>query len=242
MTVLYVYGIVDAPSFDGADLNGHDGASVFPVPCESCAAVVSNLLRREIAPEPLSVWLHEQVLQGLMRRHAVVPMRFGTIAADASMLRDSVRLMHHALASDLGRLRGRVEFALRVADIRAERPPLREAERPSDAAQALPPGTRYLRARAERLRERIAGENAAGRLECALRRYLDRAAENAVWEHATTRSPTLLASYLVARDDVTAFVDAVAAVRQHHPALDFSCTGPWAPYSFVTMRPPETWR
>ena len=199
MTMLYVYGIVDSPGFDGTALNGHDGASVFPVPYGNCAAVASNLSCREVAPEPRSVWLHEQVLQALMRQHAVVPIRFGTIVTDAGVLR-------------------------------------------SESAQALPPGTRYLRARAERLRETIAGENAAGRLERRLRRHLDRSADSAVWEPATMRSATLAASYLVERDAVPAFIDAIAAARARHPALHVSCTGPWAPYSFVTARVPETWR
>ena len=242
MTMLYVYGIVNSPSFDGAALNGHDGAGVFPVPCGNCAAVASNLSRREIAPEPCSVWLHEQVLQTLMRQHAVVPIRFGTIVADAGELRSTVRLMHGAFAGDLRRLRRKVEFALRITNIRTEGSPVREAERQSNSAQALPPGTRYLRARAERLRERIAGETAAGRLERRLRRHLDRSADSAVWEPATTRSATLAASYLVARDTVPAFIDAIAAARARHPALHVSCTGPWAPYSFVTARVPETWR
>ena len=238
MTMLYVYGIVDSPSFDGTALNGHDGASVFPVPCGNCAAVASNLSRREIAPQPRSVWLHEQVLQALMRQHAVVPIRFGTIVTDASLLRSTVRLMHGALAIDLRRLRRKVEFALRITNIHTESPPVREAERQGDSAQALPPGTRYLRARAERLRERIAGETAAGRLECRLRRHLDRSAYSAVWEPATMRSATLAASYLVERDAVPAFIDAIAAARARHPALHVSCTGPWAPYSFVTARVP----
>src|SRR6516165_9118805 len=123
----------------------------------------------------------------------------------------------------------------------AECPHTGDAERKSDAAQALTPGTRYLRARAERWRERIASEDAAGRIERALRQHLDPAAENTVWGFATTRSATLIASYLVERNEISAFVAAVADVRGRHPALDVSCTGPWAPYSFVTARSPEAW-
>jgi hypothetical protein len=52
---------------------------------------------------------------------------------------------------------------------------------------------------------------------------------------STTRSePGLLAAaYLVPAADVTPFTGRVAAVRDEHPELDFSCTGPWPPYSFV---------
>lgn len=242
MTMLYVYGLVDTPSLDGTPLKGHDGASVFAVRCGECAAATSYLSRHTITPRPRSVWLHERVLDALMRRHAVLPLRFATIVPDVDMLRNRLRPMYHALAGDLRRLRGKVEFALRVTNIHAECPHTGDdAERKSDAAQALTPGTRYLRARAERWRERIASEDAAGRIERALRRHLDPAAENAVWGFATTRSATLIASYLVERNEVSAFVAAVADVRGRHPALDVSCTGPWAPYSFVTARSPEAW-
>src|SRR5262245_66410369 len=89
--------------------------------------------------------------------------------SDVDMLRNCLRPMYHALAGDLQRLRGKVEFALRITNIHAECPHTGDAERKSDAAQALTPGTRYLRARAERWRERIASEDAAGRIERALR-------------------------------------------------------------------------
>jgi hypothetical protein len=172
------------------------------------------------------VWLHEQVLEALMRRHAVLPLRFGTLVPDAEMLRNRLAAMLPALGDDLRRLRGRVEFALRVTGVDAECLRAGDAAETSDAARTLSPGTRYLRARAERT-------------ERALRQHLDPTAESAAWGLAAARSTTLVASYLVPRKDASAFAAAVADVRAHHPALKISCTGPWAPYSFVTVRPPK---
>jgi hypothetical protein len=236
--MLYVYGIVDSASLAGTPPKGHDGASVFAVPCGDCAAAASNLLGGTIAPRPRSVCLHEHVLHALMRRHAVLPLRFATIAPDASTLRNRLGPMHGALVADLRRLRGKVEFALRITNIRADGPRPGHAAGESAAARTLPPGTRYLRARAECWRERIAGEDAARCTERVLRRHLDPAAENAVWGLAT-RSASLVASYLVERNEVPSFLATVADVRARHPTLDVSCTGPWAPYSFVTARATE---
>jgi hypothetical protein len=146
MTMLYVYGIVDSASLGGTPLKGHDGASVFAVPCGDCAAAASSRFGGTIAPTPRSVWLHERVLHALMRRHAVLPLRFATIAPDASALRNRLGPMHGALIADLRRLRGKVEFALRITNILAESPRAGHAPGESAAAQALPPGTRYLRA------------------------------------------------------------------------------------------------
>lgn len=238
MTMLYVYGVVDSSSLGGSPLTGHDAASVFAVACGDCAAAASNLSRRTIVPGPGSVWLHEQVLEALMRRHAVLPLRFGTLVPDAEMLRNRLAAMLPTLSDDLRRLRGRVEFALRVTGVDTECLRAGDAAEPSDA-RTPSPGTRYLRERAERRRHRIAFEDAARCTERALRQHLDPTAESAAWGRAAERSTTLVASYLVPRKDASAFAAAVADVRAHHPALKISCTGPWAPYSFVTVRPPE---
>src|SRR5262245_10867858 len=169
--MLYLYGTAASPSLDGARWTGDGGATVFAVPCGDCAAAASNLSRRTIGPGPGSVWLHEQVLEALMRRYAVLPLRFGTLVPDAEMLRNRLAAMLPAVGDDLRRLRGRVEFALRVTDVDAECLRAGDGAETSDAARTLSPGTRYLRARAERRRHRIAFEDAARRTGRALRRH-----------------------------------------------------------------------
>ena len=139
MTMLYVYGVVDSSSLGGSPLTGHDAASVFAVARGDCAAAASNLSRRTIVPGPESVWLHEQVLEALMRRHAVLPLRFGTLVPDAEMLRNRLAAMLPTLGDDLRRLRGRVEFALRVTGVDTECLRTGDAAETSDA-----PGRRHL--------------------------------------------------------------------------------------------------
>ncbi len=241
---LYVYGIVDSPSFEAA-LSGHDGADVFSIASGDLAAAASEL-SHDIAPAPLNVWRHEQVLEALMQQHAVLPLRFGTLVADRDTLCDELRRMHPALTRDLGRVRGKVEFALRVSNIGnidADGPLALDCRPKGDDAQPLRPGTGYLRARAELLRERTIREDAARRVERMLRLHLDPSADEAVWRiDAAARSATLIASCLVGRDHISRFVGAIDDVRDRHPRLKVTCTGPWAPYSFVTVRPAETWR
>jgi len=237
---LYVYGIVGSPSFDAA-LSGHEEAGVFAVPCGDLAAAVSEL-SRDVAPEPQNVWRHEQVLEALMQQHAVLPLRFGTHVARRDALCDALRRIRPALTRDLERLSGRVEFALRVTNVGANDNLVLAAGSKVDGAQPLRPGTGYLRARAELLRERTVREAAARRIEAMLRQHLDPSAEDAVWELAEGQAKTLTASYLVERAHISRFVDAIDHVRDRHLELDVTCTGPWAPYSFVTVRPGETWR
>jgi hypothetical protein len=139
----------------------------------------------------------------------------------------------------LARVRGRAEFALRVAGIAAGESAVRSRD---DSASSLLPGTRYLQAKAKIFHDQAIVEAAARRVQDTLQAYLDGPAVAAVWELAAMASATLTASYLVARDNIPQFIHAVDLARNDHPALDVTCSGPWAPYSFVSMRRAETER
>ena len=236
MTMLYVYGVVDSSSLGGSPLTGHDAASVFAVACGDCAAAASNLSRRTIVPGPGSVWLHEQVLEALMRRHAVLPLRFGTLVPDAEMLRNRLAAMLPTLSDDLRRLRGRVEFALRVTGVDTECLRAGDAAEPSDA-RTPSPGTRYLRERAERRRHRIAFEDAARCTERALRQHLDPTAE-APW--GRLRNDRRLGRIVPGAAQGRLGVCRGSRRRSRaSPGAQDQLHRSMAPYSFVTVRPPE---
>jgi hypothetical protein len=48
----------------------------------------------------------------------------------------------------------------------------------------------------------------------------------------------LNAAYLVGTEDLEAFGEAVSGVASAHPELEVEQTGPWPPYSFVTLGQP----
>jgi hypothetical protein len=85
-----------------------------------------------------------------------------------------------------------------------------------------------LRGRETELLERL--ESVRDCVEVAVRLEGDgaRDAHDALRSVARAARP---GAYLVAAEDVEAFVAHVAALRSE--ALDVSCTGPWPPYSFV---------
>jgi hypothetical protein len=49
----------------------------------------------------------------------------------------------------------------------------------------------------------------------------------------TSEENLLRASYLVRANDVDRFADRVRELQRGDGGLALSCTGPWAPYSFV---------
>ncbi|MBV9237061.1 MAG: GvpL/GvpF family gas vesicle protein [Xanthobacteraceae bacterium] len=235
--MLYVYGVVDSPQFSAA-VSGHEGAIVFPVACGDLAAAASKL-SGAVEPEVQHVWRHERVLELLMQEHAVLPLRFGTCVSDVDTVCGELQRRRPALLEGLARVRGRAEFALRVAGIMAGHSSVASSD---DRASSPLPGTRYLQAKAKIFHERALVQAAARRVRDTLQPYLDGPAVAAVWGPGDGASAELTASCLVDRDNIPQFIHAVEEVRRNHRALDVTCSGPWAPYSFVSMRAAEAER
>jgi Gas vesicle synthesis protein GvpL/GvpF len=159
-----------------------------------------------------ALWAHEAIVDELLATGPVVPFRFGTTlpdraAAEAYLTREAERFKR-----TLAELQGRVELAVRVV--------LPEAKREEEPAD----GTAYLAARA-RTRDALAGLLAPLEPLAADIKHRDGGPAEVV-----------RASYLVARDDVDQFAAAVRGLQENHPDVALSCTGPWAPYSFVGER------
>lgn len=251
--MLYVYGIVDSHRFETIPGEGHEAGDVAPLPCGAFAAAVSVISSRAIEATPQSVWRHERVLERLMQDHTVLPLRFGAICPDAEALREFLVHSTDELLSDLGRVRGKVEIALRIVDDDRsvelpggclERDHVRAANR--QTAEAVPGildasnddkpagrGAAYLRARLRRAASETAREDGAKRLGRLLRQQLDAVLNDVVCAPPADASAGYRVSCLVERGRVAAFAAALDRFRGDHPRFDVTCTGPWAPYSFV---------
>ena len=252
--MLYVYAIVDSHRFEIILGEGHEAGDIVSVSCGAFAAAVSSLSSRIIAATPQNVWRHERVLERLMRDHAVLPLRFGTICPDADALREFLLHSTDDLLNDLERVRGKVEIALRIVDDDRSTPLPGEGPRilttNHQVADAIPGifdasnddepvsrGAAYLRARLQHHRGEMAREESAKRLGQLLRQHLDTVLKDVVCAPPADASTGYRASCLVERDRLPAFADALDRFRGDHPQFDVTCTGPWPPYSFVAAAP-----
>jgi hypothetical protein len=211
--VIYVYAITDATGT--------------PLPQPTLREVTAHGLAVVFAPDgapagptPDVLWVHEDVVESLMRDRTVLPMRFGTRLAGEDTARTLLDERHEEFARMLEAVRGRVELGVRVAGREGAAP---EMERPST-------GTEYIAQRMSASRE---AEQVAAAVHEPLARIADRS--------ATARSPrageVMTASYLLPSARVGAFTDEVEHLQRVHPELSLTCTGPWPPYSFVAEAP-----
>jgi len=204
--MIYVYAISEAPAAVEAD--GICGAPARSLQAGALAAVISTLEEPPTAEAP-ALLAHEGVVEAVMAAQPVLPVQFGMTFAEEAEVTALLERRQDAFGELLREVRGCVELSVRV---RWSPPEPAAAESGRDYLQ----DRRHERRRADVVHQPLA----------------------ALARSSTSRSePGLLAAaYLVPAADVGPFTGRLETIRDEHPDLDFSCTGPWPPYSFVGAR------
>jgi hypothetical protein len=213
--VIHVYAVVDGLE-ELPPLAGLDDAPLERQQVDGLEVVLSRARTppsAEVTRE--AVLRHAQVVEGLLARSgAVLPAQLGRAFRDEDELVDSLRAQATQLGRSLDRVRGCVEFGLRVL-------PAAEGRR-SDASS----GAEYMRVRLDELR----GQD---RLVAELHEPLARLAR----ESALQRDDGgIRAAYLVERKGADSFRETARSLERA-TELAVICTGPWPPYSFANGEP-----
>lgn len=218
MKSLYVYALVDErPEADAALGKGISRRPLSVVTVGRTFVVVEEAE----APPPTAAHLvaHDRVMRRLAKRFAaLLPVRFGTVARDRAMLRALVAPRKGELARGFERVRGAVQFTLRVSG--------KKQRRPKPPAMSGGPGTRWL---AERLLARRIPE--ADSLTDATKPWVREQRS----EPTPERAPRLGTIYqLVSKSDVRSWRGALTRAIPKLPRdVTVSVSGPWPAYAFV---------
>jgi len=111
----YLYAVIDSTPEQEWDVYGIDGHAVRSLTDGAVSAVVSDLSRSRIRPERRHLAAHRQVLERVMARTSLLPLRFGTIADDAEAVRRILFLHQERFMTQLNRVAGSVEMGLQVS-------------------------------------------------------------------------------------------------------------------------------
>lgn len=225
---LWLYAFVDDVVVDGGDLGrGLTGEPLRLVAPAGLRAVVGALPGAPPAPAPAALREHDAAvrrLEGLAG--AVLPARFGQVAADEAALAERVGPRVDALRRALDLVRGREQMTLRLFG------PLQAAAAPAgDPADAgLGPGARYL----ARRRAALGVPEAAGLLEALGARV--RATRV---ERPAAGAGELLASvyHLVDRGAADGYRAQVEALAPGLAPRRVRVSGPWPAYAFAGEAP-----
>jgi len=264
---LYAYGLIEKNA-KYPDMLGIDKKNkVYTVEGEDICIVVSDIdiyqfqsqveeLYTEITnvtggtfPEESSDLLqgHEEVIDRIMQKTTIVPLKFGTILKDqeavAEMLQDQGENFKHLLV----KFKGKVECGLKVyADKQALIQHLVHIEtrltNRHEQQENLSRGTAYLlgRKREEELNERVAMQFA--QVAEAIFRELEEdaidAKKNTILPQKQTgkkKEMILNAAYLVEMEKVARFCQDGQQLIERYAfmKLDLEFSGPWPPYNFT---------
>jgi hypothetical protein len=248
--MLYLYAITD-PVIAGQLTLPPGVAGVTPdiLPFDKFSAVAARLPRAP-AGDVATARLHLSVLDALTVGGliTVLPARFGITFSEREELEQALNSRRNVLLADLRRLRGQIELGVSVTDRREQKP---QAESKAKA-KATPfikeaaggPGAHYIarkRAENELHRERERADAKLAAKICAEDSPLAALASETVWRaQAQSDAPAISAAFLLPRERFDAFLAALDDVRHAEPELDFLCTGPWPPFSFVSVGNPPS--
>ncbi|MFF8835580.1 GvpL/GvpF family gas vesicle protein [Streptomyces sp. NPDC015130] len=269
-SLTYVYAVADPTPELGeppADLRGVDDAPVALLLPDRAgpagpAFVVSRVSAGHWGAEVLRSrfedldWLdgtaraHHHVIQALMDRTTVLPLRLATLYQDDDRAREALRDQREVFAARLALLAHHTEYGVKVY-VAADDTPRSRADDPAHhggAPAAQSPGKAYLQARRA---QHHAREERYLRARRAVERIAATAAQHAthVVRHPAQSGPlsprengenVLNDAYLVPDDRVEAFRSALRQVGQDLTGVRVEVTGPWAPYSFAMPASPPT--
>jgi hypothetical protein len=216
--VIYAYGICE-PAATAPTLRrrGLGGATLRALERGGLAAVYSR--HRTLRPRPIPelVFIHERVVEAIMARGVVLPLRFGTHLEREEQLAAVLAARRDELLQSLERLRGKAELGIRM---------IPEGPNPGSRA-AEPTGRGYLlaRVRAQRRYQQSIRELHAALVELSAASCI----------RQPPRPPAILvAAYLVDAHRIADFRRQADRLAQRQAGMRVIVTGPWPPYSFAS--------
>jgi Gas vesicle synthesis protein GvpL/GvpF len=214
MTLL-LYGITDAEAVAG-ETTGIDGARLETVRHRQLVAIVSAEHEPDQPADLDRMLRYERVVQTLMERQALLPARFASRSPGAVQLCQRLEQEHDALLSALERVRGAVELALRAEWLDPA---------PARSGGVQQNGTGYM---LERLDLHRRATVVARRLDPLASR-----ARECRMRVMPRPEVAVSGAYLVDSGQLEPFTETLRDIDGATEQVDFVCTGPWPPYSFV---------
>ncbi|MEI6297554.1 MAG: GvpL/GvpF family gas vesicle protein, partial [bacterium] len=111
---LYAYAIIDSNSGTEEPLIGLDGVSVYTIPYRGIGIVVSDLEAHfEIKTEE-SILKHEEVVEALMEKFTVLPMRLYTVFSGKEEMLLKMKDHYEDFIKNMDRVYNKCEFGIKV--------------------------------------------------------------------------------------------------------------------------------
>ncbi|HUG55558.1 MAG TPA: GvpL/GvpF family gas vesicle protein [Candidatus Limnocylindrales bacterium] len=243
---VYVYCIIECPSrreFGKLGIAGR-GDEVYTVHYRDLAAVVSRAPLRVYDPTRENALTHEHVNEVVMIDNGFtpVPMSFGTLFRTEEDTVEFLKDTYDALHDVLLKMKGKLEFGLKVnwdrdavlQEIESENEEVRRLK--AEIVNNQQSSTYFARMQLGRMVEQALAEKSDSYVRDIYADLRDAAIASRS-NKVIGEKMIMNAAFLVARDRADEFDGKVHEVgKRYEGKLTFRYTGPWPPYNFVTIR------
>lgn len=263
----YVYGIIPADHNvpDEAFPEGGiaDEHPVFIVEEGPIRALVSRVPEETFNPDTLQdqmeedAWAetqvrrHQQILEQLMQYAPMIPMRFGSVYANESHLRDMLQERMETFSDTLGRLEGNQEWTLTIrCDVeQLRRYVMEDSEKVQDLLQDMRSKPRGV---AQFIKKQMVvaihdevqylQDDCTERSHEALSTFAEDSHSHVQAGEDADSDEIVKTAYLVRKADEGDFMGEIERLRGIYGRQGFSyeISGPWPPYSFSQPRPAQS--
>ncbi|MEI6633063.1 MAG: GvpL/GvpF family gas vesicle protein [Chlamydiota bacterium] len=240
--MIYSYCVIDSGDTLKERINGLDGAIIYTIPHRDIGLVSSEIGRVIKDAGRTDVLRHEEVVERVMGRYVVLPMRFNTVFGTEADAVDVLRRRYDEFKKNINRLRDKVEFGVRIIwPGERIREGIARAHKSSTAGSGAPgdtPAKRYVKEKLAEHETQKAFEREAEKHIRALESILQDAISEKRAERLKSRDLLLDAKYLVGKGAARDFRELFERFKKEHGDFRYLFSGPWPPYNFVRVRIP----
>ena len=236
---LYTYAIIDSTGAVEESIKGLFEAPVYTIPYRDIGVAVSELREKIQETTDANVLKHEEVIETLMAKFTILPVRFSTIFNTKEALLSMVESHYQDFKDNLVRLHNKVEFGIKViwqADIIKQRiaAALDKAER-NVVISTDSPAKSFVKEKYEKhIIEKEFGEE-ANRCIAAVDDHFNKIVVEKKLRRLQTEGLLLNASYLVESQRQNDFKRAFEQLKDAPGDLKLLFSGPWPCYNFINL-------
>ena len=235
---LYAYGVIDSSEKIDESMKGLDGAPLFNIPYRDIGIVVSDFNAQIQKEDKTSVLKHEEVVEMLMDKFTVLPMRFLTLFGGKEHISLMMKDYYDDFIENLDRLREKIEFGVKTiwpGDLIRER--ITTAHRKSDSLPlvASSSGKSFMNEKFENYKIDKEFEEEADRCIAIVDGFFSKFISEKRLEKLKTDNLLLSASYLVDKEKRDDFKKAFEELRGSGGDLKYLLSGPWPAYNFIVL-------
>ena len=235
---IYIYGIIDSNDRMDAPIRGLNGILVSNIPFKDISIVVSNFNDDIKNITKTQVLEHEDVLERLMTKFTVLPVRFRTLYNKEEDVLAMLKHFYADFKENLDKLRNKAEFDIKVIwpgdKIREET--VRDHDKDHGTlAGSDSQGKLFIEQAYKKYKIDTEIEEKADICIAILDHFFSRFVSEKKLEKLKSKNLLLNASYLVEKGKQRNFKEAFDTLKMAPGDFQYLFSGPWPPYNFVRI-------